>query len=436
MSTFSRSAFSGLFAAAVLAFSPTTSWATEALNAPAHCRWAPEGQATASKPSMECLGSESRWAAVTVPRNVTAQTFVDATAGKADAMTVLGMFYLDGPDATRDASMGLDWLQKADNAGSLLALRYLGRVYYDGDGTPKDLAESARFYQAAADRGDAPSMSHLGGMYVSGNGLRQDYAMALHWFRAAAEKDEVRGMNDLGFLYFLGHGVPKSDVDAFHWIRLAAEHGNPDSMQTLAYYYSNGFGVPKDARESLRWQRASVAAKAWTRLPSEDAMQYAYPVEAAAADVVGSASFRCMLEEDRTLQYCHVISEDPPGYGIAKAGRSLLGAFQLAPGWPAGSEVSFPINFARRLGGGTEPRAMADTCAAYAIVLSKQQHLNEGQDWWSRYWIVLSDRYARAAGGASEQERLAPQIAVATQQLSNGKERGWFGQLSHCSMRF
>ncbi|MFT3995978.1 MAG: tetratricopeptide repeat protein [Asticcacaulis sp.] len=76
-----------------------------------------------------------------------------ATAGSGRAMTVLGVWALEGREDAPDAAKALKWFQKGASFGDAEAIWRLAVMYEKGLGTPADPDEAMRLYVAAAERG-------------------------------------------------------------------------------------------------------------------------------------------------------------------------------------------------------------------------------------------------------------------------------------------
>lgn len=400
--------------------------------APDHCQWRDE-QAGGGAPYLACTDEDGASPRLAAPHDLTPATVASAEAGDPEAMTALGMFYVVAPAPVRNPEAGLAWLKKAAAKSYGPAMRDLGHIYNLGDGAAPDPVESARWYRAGADAGDIPSMGYLGSAYMRGRGVPRDYVEAMHWYRSAADHGLPEGFAGVGLLYANGLGVQKDMATAAEWFRKAADGGNGNALRYLAYMAANGLGMPKDETEAAKWRRLASARTQWARLPSDDEMQIAYPTGAAAKGIEGRVLFLCRVAADRSPHDCLRETEQPAGFGFTEAARSLIGGFRLAPGLPEGAPIVLPIHFKLELG--REPRAMADSCAAYAIAVSRQKTLAGLPKWWARYWIALSKEYAAQAGEADSPDRLSAQVAEASDRLAEGKDRGIFGKLSRCSLR-
>jgi len=134
--------------------------------------------------------------------------------------------------------------------------------------------------------------------------------------------------------------------------------------------------------------------------------------------------------DDRSLSDCHVTEEAPGGYGFGEAGLQLTAQIRMAPSMYAGNEINLPITF--KLPTGIFAKAdQADQCAAEGVALSKVRTLSPTAQWWARYWVALSKKYAANAGNDAA-DRLDPSITAAGVRLAAGSDNGLFGIVRKC----
>jgi TonB family protein len=86
----------------------------------------------------------------------------------------------------------------------------------------------------------------------------------------------------------------------------------------------------------------------WTRTPSAEDMTKAYPAEALAANVAGSATVECTVDAGGGLKDCVALNETGPGFGAAAVAVSAR--FQMPTKAPSGAAtegrtVRFPIQW-------------------------------------------------------------------------------------------
>ena len=91
-----------------------------------------------------------------------------ALAGNASGMQNVGSMYGNGLFVNRDNSKALEWYEKSIEAGNAGALGAAGVIYFNGDGGPPDYKVAAQYFQQAADLGDGFSLKFLAIMYERG----------------------------------------------------------------------------------------------------------------------------------------------------------------------------------------------------------------------------------------------------------------------------
>lgn len=115
-----------------------------------------------------------------------------AVAEDPDALTILGVLYLEGRGVPPDAARAVQYLERAAARGSMKAFRYLGNCYSHGSGVPQDDGKAADLYRKGAEAGDITSQYLLGTCYENGRGVPQDLRLAVTWYeRSAARGDAI-----------------------------------------------------------------------------------------------------------------------------------------------------------------------------------------------------------------------------------------------------
>ncbi|RMF03069.1 MAG: hypothetical protein D6773_07865, partial [Alphaproteobacteria bacterium] len=221
-----------------------------------------------------------------------------ADAGYRSAMRRLGIAYYDGSGIAKDEKRGVEWLERAANAGDgraagILAEHYetggetiakdkaksdswyrraleiyrkdaenglyhaaykIGEYHEFGYGVPKNFETAREWYlRGARDDNDPNAMERLGLIYQHGRGTDVDYGEALKWYRRAADLKSSLAMNQIGWLYHQGLGVEKDEREAISWYTRAAEAGNATAMANLAWSYDYGSGTSVDHEKAAEW---------------------------------------------------------------------------------------------------------------------------------------------------------------------------------------
>ena len=184
-------------------------------------------------------------------------------AGDSDAMTKLGLMYLNGLHGlVKDEHAAGEFFTKAAASGNAPAMNELGLMHGSGrGGFPVSDVEAVRWYRKAAESGDGLAMSNLASCYLLGRGVAQDDTAAAAWYRRGAEAGEPMAMGGLADMYLNGRGARQDDSEAARWYRRAAESGMGMAMNNLGTFYFDGLhGIAKDEAEGLRWFRKGADA--------------------------------------------------------------------------------------------------------------------------------------------------------------------------------
>lgn len=151
-----------------------------------------------------------------------------AGTGHTDAMTSLGLAFLNGDGTPVDEGAGVEWLRKAAYERDPRAMTELAKAYLNRQGVRRDFDRHAKdWLEKAADKKYPEAMRLLGNLYRDGRGVDEaDGAMALEWYAKAATAGFVDAMVDAGLMYDEGRAVPHNEKIAMCWYRAAADAGS------------------------------------------------------------------------------------------------------------------------------------------------------------------------------------------------------------------
>ncbi|GIU40113.1 hypothetical protein TUM4438_00500 [Shewanella sairae] len=114
-----------------------------------------------------------------------------ADAGIANAMALLGYFYLVGSQHfSVDLTLAEKFLSQAAKLEQSEAMANLGVLYYQQD----NLAFAFKYINRAAQAGFPHAQYHLALMLARGEGCKQDSVMSEYWMAEAAEQGQVDAM--------------------------------------------------------------------------------------------------------------------------------------------------------------------------------------------------------------------------------------------------
>ena len=155
----------------------------------------------------------------------------NAARGDAQAQTLLGKIYLEGPRS--EQTQAVRYFEAAAGQGVVEAHYYLGMMAEAGRGLPRNDTNALQWYRKAAEGGHRDAQYSLAVMYATGRGTERQKEESVKWFRAAAEQGLAEAQFNLGQRYQFGQGVPTNLVEAYKWFAIAGKQGIADAKQTM-----------------------------------------------------------------------------------------------------------------------------------------------------------------------------------------------------------
>lgn len=194
---------------------------------------------------------------------------LSAEKGYAPAMNYLGYRLISGDLEGKEGALeGIQWLEKAAEAGDAKAASNLGWLYMEGRYTEKNMNKALHWLEKAADANLPTAQSILGDLYREGLGVEADTLRADSLYRTAFEG----GLADAGYKladlnselykslppeekvregkYYYYRYAPSEGVKLFYQ---AADEGNAEAMALLGDAYTRAVGVPYDHNLSLKY---------------------------------------------------------------------------------------------------------------------------------------------------------------------------------------
>lgn len=250
--------------------------------------------------------------------------------GSVEAMSHLGVNYIQSQLLPTDQTEGCKWLLRAEMRGYSIpasvashleqfleegqltsdlmqelrecseqgyasASEYLYHCYENGYGVEKDEQEARRYLQLAADQGDDKSRRILAAYHSATDGNTEALVAAAKEIAKlikAANRGNTIAQYELACCYEKGEGVEKDEQEAFNWYEKAAERGPYKEESTkMAHYkvglaYERGICVEKDWKKAIGHYFYACGVK----LPDEEAAELQYKV--GHAYVVGDLGIR------------------------------------------------------------------------------------------------------------------------------------------------
>ena len=213
--------------------------------------------------AMEILGNALR---KRDPKASFAWLSTAAAAGRAHAMSEVGLRYSNGAGVERDLVKAAQWFTQAHDAGDVSAGTLLAECYLYGKGVNKNESKAIGLLQDAAAAKDARAMDQLGNCYHKGIGVAQDDAAAFRQYRAAAQLNYLDSVGNLGVLYLtsdqtdLGKNEAARTQKALSLFRDGAKQNNAFCMFLYARCFELGTGVDANPTEASDWYRRAAEA--------------------------------------------------------------------------------------------------------------------------------------------------------------------------------
>src|SRR3546814_19898897 len=99
--------------------------------------------------------------------------------------STLGELHINGAFPGADPAAGIEYLQRAHQAGIISATAHLGQAYLEGRGVPKDPEKAIPMLKRAAAAGHPGAMMALGPGYLEGDVLPRPPDRATQWLEKA-----------------------------------------------------------------------------------------------------------------------------------------------------------------------------------------------------------------------------------------------------------
>lgn len=167
-----------------------------------------------------------------------------------------GVGLIHGYQGQVDAIKGEAAIAKAAEAGVANAMALLGYFYLVGSESFKaDIAQAQHFLQLAADDEQTEAMANLGVLYYQTKDLPQAY----HFISKAAQAGYPHAQYHLALMLANGDGCERDPIASEHWLAEAAEQGQLDAMFTRAQYMLNDdSGLGGDVSQAERYLREVI----------------------------------------------------------------------------------------------------------------------------------------------------------------------------------
>jgi TPR repeat protein len=138
----------------------------------------------------------------------------------------------------------------AADAGYGQALSDLGIAYVQGFGVIKNDQTAFDLFNKAAAAGNPSGMQNVGSMFGNGFFVKRDQSKALEWYEKSIEAGNAGALGAAGVIYFNGDGGPPDYKVAAQYFQQAADLGDGFSLKFLAILYERGLLGPVDLEKA------------------------------------------------------------------------------------------------------------------------------------------------------------------------------------------
>jgi TPR repeat protein len=196
------------------------------------------------------------------------------------AMAALGAQLLAGVGVEHDATMAVEWLQRATHQNNSDAQYHLGLAYGTGHGVRKNTNEALRLLTLSSEQGHREARYHWAKLLEQHPKLVQSKTQVRQLYESAAKQGYAPAQLRLGYLLrgewiaptqhlladepivvhkksaFKRHNDPDL-ISALGYFTMAAEQGNADAQFEVGQMMAQGLGTAQLFEEALRWYELS-----------------------------------------------------------------------------------------------------------------------------------------------------------------------------------
>lgn len=229
-----------------------------------------------------------------------------------------------------------DLLQQAKK-GDVEAMTELGIRYLEGQGIKKNENKGFKYLQSAAKQNDPEALFLVGDCLMNGRGTQPDFRRAVSSFRQAAELGHTEAQHTMAFLYTQGVGVSKNPKEAMRWQLLSEGLSETEIEARLAEVFPAEEVEDGEAEDENciypRFRGGTLNDfRTWVRL------RIRYPEEAARSGVEGRVVIQFIVGKNGRLEEFKVLSS--PHHTLTDAALKVL---KISPRWTPGYKNGEPV---------------------------------------------------------------------------------------------
>ena len=174
---------------------------------------------------------------------------------EANPMDLPEWYYLNGKCQCRlkNYGKGLEYFQKAAEAGHVEAIFQIGMIYDFGNTGEKDMGKAVQYYSIAAEKGYPGACLYLSDLYKAGAGVSEDNEKSLSLLFKAVDLGDKFAEYTLACRYNSGDGIAENPQKAFELAMSSYTKGYDKAGALLGEMYAFGIGCEQDYDKALSY---------------------------------------------------------------------------------------------------------------------------------------------------------------------------------------
>lgn len=220
-------------------------------------------------------------------------------------------------------------LQMRAKKGDAEALTRLGILYLEGCGVEPNDKKAVKYLQRAAKLGDAEAQFLMGDCLMNGRGIQSNCPAAVASYRQAAEQGHRDAQRTMAFLFTQGLGLRKNPKKVMLW-QLRSEGLDEAEIETRL---AEAFPDTADNIAQAKFQGGTLQDfSLWV------ARMIRYPDEAVQYNIKGQVVAQFVIDKEGRLTEVRIL--ESPHELLSKAVEAVL---RRSPRWTPATEDGVPV---------------------------------------------------------------------------------------------
>jgi CHAT domain-containing protein/TPR repeat protein len=177
-----------------------------------------------------------------------------ADKGFGDAMASLGDYYYNGNYVAKNYYEARKWYELASNTKARFAgyaTYMIGKMAFWGNGEPRNIKKGLEFYQRASNAGNIDALNELGRIYQNGIEVEENQDLAFQYYLRSANLGSHIGQVESAMHLIEGRGVKENKDEAKIYLELSARQNNLVARLSLIDFRITNEAAPKQLNKTL-----------------------------------------------------------------------------------------------------------------------------------------------------------------------------------------